>query len=185
MPLGFGGRCFLLPNFKCKNPLKASLCYFVAHCLLTKLRVLGTIWCDSQPNPSDLAFMANQQITMRMTKMALCVSMFVYFACAVGVGRADAGCGDYLHHAGKRVFSDPATDSPSVPLCRGGNCHSAPTVPPVEPSRMVISYKHYLDFRVSMVDVDRDKFRGFELSDDILPSSTTLEVLTPPPIAAV
>ncbi len=117
--------------------------------------------------------------------MALCVSMFVYFACAVGVSRAEAGCGDYLHHAVKKVFSDPSTDSPSVPLCRGGNCHSAPSVPPVEPSRIVVSFKQYLDFRFSFVDVDGDKFRAFELSDDLLPSSASLEVLTPPPIAAI
>ena len=129
--------------------------------------------------------MANQQITTRMTKKALCVSMFVYFACVVGIGRAEAGCGDCLQHAAKKVFSDPSTESPSVPLCKGGNCHSAPSVPPVEPSRIVVSYKQYLDFRVSLVDVDGDKFRAFELSDDLLPSSTSLEVLTPPPIAAV
>ena len=129
--------------------------------------------------------MANPQNIARMTKMALCVSMFVYFVCAVGVGRAEAGCGDYLHHAVKKVFSDPSTDSPSVPLCRGGNCHSAPSVPPVEPSRIVVSFKQYLDFRFSFVDVDGDKFRAFELSDDLLPSSASLEVLTPPPIAVI
>ncbi|MCY2986034.1 MAG: hypothetical protein NTY15_20585 [Planctomycetota bacterium] len=117
--------------------------------------------------------------------MALFVSMIVCFALVVGVGRAEAGCGDYLHHAVKKVFPDPATDSQSVPLCRGGSCHSAPTVPPVEPSRIVVSYKQYLEFRVSFVDVDGDKFRAFELSDDLLPSSASLEVLTPPPIALV
>lgn len=129
--------------------------------------------------------MADQRITSRITKLALSVSMFVYFAFAVGVGQAEAGCGDYLHHAAKKVFSDPATDSPSVPNCRGGNCHSAPTVPPVEPSRIVVSFKQYLDFRISFVNVDGDKFRAFELSDDLLPSSASIEVLTPPPIAVV
>ncbi len=129
--------------------------------------------------------MAGRHLSMQITKMALCVSMFVYFAFAVGVGRAEAGCGDYLHHAVKKVFSDPATDSPAVPLCKGGNCHSAPVVPPVEPSRMVVSFKQYLDFRVSFADVDGDKFRAFELSDDHLPSSASIEVLTPPPIASI
>ena len=129
--------------------------------------------------------MAELPTRNRMTKMALYVSVFVFFAVGAGVGQVKAaGCGDYLHHSAKRVFSDPSKDSQPTPGCKGGNCRSAPSLPPVEPSRVVVSHKQTLGFRPAEADFTCSKSHSIEFFDDILPLSATLEVITPPPIFA-
>jgi hypothetical protein len=133
--------------------------------------------------------MAERQRRTRMTKMALCVSMFVYFAFVVSSGQAEAsGCGDYLHHTLKRVFSDSTNDpqdSQPLPTCKGGNCRSAPSLPPVEQTRIVVTHKQPFVLRTTEDDDSVSKSQGLELFDEVLPLSATLEVLTPPPIFAV
>ena len=125
--------------------------------------------------------------------MALYVSAFVFFAVASGVRNADASCGDYLKHARNGAFSDAKMNSTenstenshSVPACNGGNCRSAPTLPPIEPARIVLPQRQPADFQVLDGSFSLQKSPNFEFADDDLPSSVTLEVSTPPPILVV
>ena len=120
--------------------------------------------------------------------MALYVSAFVLFAIGTGVRNAHASCGDYLGHARLSkvaIFSDHENDSLPVPVCQGGNCRSAPSQPPVEPSRVVLVRRQPSDFQSPWVSPNSTEVRNFESVDDVIPLSATLEVSTPPPILTV
>ena len=117
--------------------------------------------------------------------MALYVTVFVVFAVGSGVAKVQASCGDYLAHSGlssKKALSDLTHESLPVPGCKGGNCRSAPLLPPVEPSRIVIPQWQPLDFQPTDTSSNSLKSRMREFFDDALPSSAMLEVTTPPPI---
>ena len=116
--------------------------------------------------------------------MALFVSMFAFFAVAGGTRNVEAGCGDHLRHSHVGMFSDSTIPVTPNTACEGGNCRSAPMLPPFEPLRIVVSLKQSLNFQPADLDANASKSRIFELHDDALPSSSPLEVLTPPPIAA-
>jgi len=165
--------------------LKAALCKLRTHYLLTKLGLLGTMR-DGAPMfqfPTD-ARMTLQHASSQITKMTLSVFFFVSFVFTVDVGQAEAGCGDYLNHTVKRVLSDTTPNSQPEPFCSGGNCRSAPNLPPAEPSRIVAAQKQQLGFRPAENDKIASKSQPLEFFDDVLPSCATLEVLTPPPIFA-
>ena len=120
--------------------------------------------------------------TTRTARMALFVSVVVFFAVASCPTYVHASCGDYLVHSRLSSKKDSAHQSLPVPVCRGGSCRSAPSTPPVEPSRIVISHRQPLDFHLTDTCFDLLKMRRLESFDDALPSSATLEVTTPPPI---
>jgi len=128
--------------------------------------------------------MVERLVKKRMTKMALFVSMFAFLAVAGDARSAEASCGDYLKHSRVGMLSDLTTAPASHPACKGGNCRAAPTTPPVEPTPIVISLKQPPEFRLADADADTSKSRIFELHDDVLPLSSPVEVLTPPPIFA-
>ena len=127
-------------------------------------------------------------VKKRIVSIVVFVSAFVVFAIGSGVQIADGSCGDYLNHARSSrsgVFSDMGTDSTPMPVCQGGNCRSAPSLPPVEPSRIVLPPKQPSDFQPTLTSLNSTEVRSLESVDDALPSSATLEVLTPPPILIV
>ena len=120
--------------------------------------------------------------------MALHVSAFVLFAIGIGVRNVHASCGDYLGHARLTkiaIFADQGNDSLPVPVCQGGNCRSAPSQLPVEPSRVVLVRRQPSDFQSPPASSNSTEVRIFESVDDVIPSSATLEVSTPPPILIV
>jgi len=121
-------------------------------------------------------------ITTRTVRMALYVSMIVFFAVGSGVSSVQASCGDYLVHPRSISKKDLTQQSLPVPGCKGGSCRSAPSLPPVEPSRIVIPQRQPLDFQLTDTSFNSLKSRMLEFFDDALPSSATLEVATPPPI---
>ena len=89
-------------------------------------------------------------ITMRIPKMALYVFVFVVFAVGSGEQKVQASCGDYLTHSrlrSNKALSEWTHESLPVPSCKGGNCRSAPSLPPVEPSRIVFPQWQPLDFQ--------------------------------------
>lgn len=120
--------------------------------------------------------------TTRTARMALFVSVFVFIAVGSFPTDVHASCGDYLVHSRVSSREDLADPSLPVPVCQGGSCRSAPSTPPVEPSRIVFSHRQPLDFQLSDSCFDPMKMRRLEIFDDALPSSATLEVTTPPPI---
>lgn len=136
--------------------------------------------------------MSAQNVRKRMESLALTVSVFVIFAIAGGVQSAYGSCGDYLNHArsGKiAIFSDMENNSVPLPVpvsvCQGGNCQSAPSQPPIEPSRIVLLRRQPSDFQPLLKSLNSPEVRDFESIDEVLPSSATLEVLTPPPIRTI
>ncbi len=127
-------------------------------------------------------------VKKRIVSIAGFVSAFVVFAIGSGVQIADGSCGDYLDHTRSNrnaVFSDMGTDSLPMQVCQGGNCRSAPSLPPVEPSRIVLPPRQPSDFQPSLTSLNSAEVRSLESVDEALPWSTTLEVLTPPPILIV
>lgn len=129
--------------------------------------------------------MSAMNVEKRMATMALCVSAFVFFAFGNGVRIAEGSCGDYLNHSRsskKSIFSELRNDSLPTPVCQSGNCRSAPSLPPAEPSRVVLIRRHPSDFHPILTFFFSPRVRVFEVFDEELPSSVTLEVLTPPPL---
>ena len=132
--------------------------------------------------------MSTLNVKKRIVSIVVFVSAFVVFAIGSDVQIADGSCGDYLNHARSSrsaVFSDMGTDSMPMPVCQGGNCRSAPSLPPVEPSRIVLPPRQPSDFQPTLTSLNSTEVRSLESVDDALPSSATLEVLTPPPILIV
>ncbi len=121
-------------------------------------------------------------IATRLPRIALYVSVFVAFAIGIGGQSVRGSCGDYLEHSRLSPKMGLTHDSLPVPGCKGGNCRSAPTLPPVEPSRIIVPQRHHLNFQPTDTSSDSLKLRKLEFFDDALPSSPTLEVTTPPPI---
>jgi len=121
-------------------------------------------------------------VTTRTARLALYVSVIVFFSVGSGASIGHASCGDYLQHARLSSKKDLLQQSSPAPICRGGSCRSAPSWPPVEPARVVVSERQPLDFQQTDTCFDSLKLRSLEFFDDELPSSTTLEVTTPPPI---
>jgi len=124
-------------------------------------------------------------ITTRLPMMGIYVSIFVVFAVGSGAHNVQASCGDYLAHSGlssKNALYDLTHGSLPVPDCKGGNCRSAPSLPPVEPSRIALPQRQPLDFQPTDISFNLLTSRILEFFDDVLPSSATLEVTTPPPI---
>jgi len=121
-------------------------------------------------------------IITRISRITLYVSVFVVFGIGSGLQNVRASCGDYLEHS--RLSSKDSLTRESLPLsrCKGGNCRSAPSLPPVESSRIVFPHRQPLDFKPTDKSSDSLKTRMLEFFDDVLPSSATLEVATPPPI---
>ncbi len=123
--------------------------------------------------------------TTQFSRMALYVSVFFVFAVGSGVQNVQASCGDYLAHSrlsSNKALTDLTHESLPVPGCKGGNCRSAPSLPPVEPSRIVFPQWQPLDFQSTDTSFNSLKSRLLEFFDDALPSSAMLEVTTPPPI---
>ena len=128
--------------------------------------------------------MSTLSVKKRMVSMALFVSAFVVFTIGNGVRNADGSCGEYLNHARSSkntIFSDIGNDSLPMPVCQGGNCRSAPSLPPAEPSSVVPIRRQPSDFTPILTSLNSSEVRIFEFFDEELPSSVTLEVLTPPP----
>ena len=127
-------------------------------------------------------------VKKQMASMALYVSAFVVFALGNAARNAEGSCGDYLNHARssyKAIFSDMENDSLPIPVCQSGKCRSAPSLPPAEPTRVVLIQRQPSDFRPILTTSNSPDVRFFEFFDEDLPSSVTLEVLTPPPIRTV
>jgi hypothetical protein len=121
-------------------------------------------------------------IATRLPRIALYVSVFFAFAIGIGGQNVRGSCGDYLEHSRLSSKKDLTHDSLPGPGCKGGNCRSAPSMPPVEPSRVTVPQRHHLNFRPTDTSSNSLKLRKLEFFDDALPSSATLEVTTPPPI---
>ena len=124
-------------------------------------------------------------ITTRLPMMTFYVSVFIVFAVGSGVHNVQASCGDYLAHSGlssKNALFDLTHGTLPVPGCKSGNCRSAPSLPPVEPSRIVLPQRQPLDFQPTYLSSNLLTSRMLGFFDDVLPSSATLEVTTPPPI---
>ena len=132
--------------------------------------------------------MLETNVKKRLTSTALFVSAFVVFTFLNGVESVDASCGDYLLHAQSGVnaiFSNKVSSSIPVPVCESCNCRSAPTQPPIESSRVLLIQRHPLAFLPTPIHLSSLAKRFFELINEDLPASVTLEVLTPPPLLVV
>lgn len=132
--------------------------------------------------------MSAMNVKKRTASMALYVSAFVVFAIGNGVRNAEGSCGDYLNHtraSSKAISSEMGNDSLPTPVCQGGNCRSAPSLPPVEPAGVVVIRRQPSDFHPLLPSLNSPEVRVFEFCDEDLPSSVTLKVLTPPPILIV
>ena len=124
----------------------------------------------------------------RMVSIALYVSAFVVFAFLGDARNAVSSCGDYLIHtrlSNSVRFAGIENDSQPLPVCHGCNCRSLPSLPPVEPSRIVPPRRQPSDFQPTLTSLNLSKVQVFESVDEALPSSLTLEVLTPPPILTI
>ena len=119
--------------------------------------------------------------------MALCVSSFVVVAFVNGVENVHASCGDYLVHASgtKAIFANRVDESLPIAVCKSGNCRPAPSQPPNESSRIVLLRRHPSAFLPSPIHLSSQSKRFFELINEDLPASVTIEVLTPPPLFVV
>ena len=117
----------------------------------------------------------------RLPRIALYVPVFVAFAIGIGGQNVRGSCGDYLEHSRLGSKKDLTHDSLPLPGCKG-NCRSAPTLPPVEPTRIAVPQRQHLNFQPTDTSSNTLQLRKLEFSDDALPSSPTLEVTTPPPI---
>jgi len=129
------------------------------------------------------------QLTRSIAKAA-CFMPVVLIICGLSSGKVLGGCGDYLHHSGSLHFSlimnsfeDLPTNDPAPgSKCRGGNCRSAPSEPPIDPARSVVVRRQSASFLSGNLDLDALTVLGYGWSNDLLPLSTSLEVITPPPI---
>jgi len=127
---------------------------------------------------------------IRLIAKAACFMSALLIICGLGSGKVFGGCGDYLHHSGslhisltRNSLEDLPTNDPAPgSQCRGGNCRSAPSEPPIDPTRSVVVRRQSASFLSGNLDLDALTVLGYGWSNDLLPLSTSLEVITPPPI---
>jgi hypothetical protein len=143
-----------------------------------------------------------------MVKTACFLQCLLFFVFGTHVGQVFGGCGDYLHHNGLLRFSpgvlgsgahesdlnlsdnlsavseNSGRDGLPTSRCSGGNCRSAPENPPVDPARTVVLRRQPVSLPVEAVDLNLPTASIFVSSNDRLPLSASLEVMTPPPIPA-
>jgi len=121
-------------------------------------------------------------VTTRISRMTFYVFVFAVFGIGSGLRNVQASCGDYLEHSRLSSKDSLTHDSLPVTSCKGGNCRSAPSLPPVEPPHTVFPHRQPFDFEPTDKSSDSLKSRMLDFFDDALPSSAMLEVTTPPPI---
>ena len=143
-----------------------------------------------------------------MVKTAFCLQCLLIFVVGTCAGQVFGGCGDYLHHNGLLRFSpvmlgsgahesdlsffnnlsgvpeEFSRDGLPTSRCSGGNCRSAPENPPVDPSRTVVLRRQPVSLPMDAVDLNLASASIFVSTNDRLPLSASLEVMTPPPILA-
>ena len=164
-------------------------CRFNSLEMLTDTDASDSLHCDRPRLPVAIfTTMSVLKVKKQMESMALYVSAFLVFAFSVGARSAEGSCGDYLNHSGsstKKFHSDMGNDSLPMPVCQSGNCRSAPSIPPAEPSYAVLIRRQASDFQPIAIFSNSPDVQFFEFFDEDLPSSVTLEVLTPPPLLTV
>ncbi len=143
-----------------------------------------------------------------MVKTACFLQCLLFFVFGTHAGQVFGGCGDYLHHNGLLRFSsgvlgsgahendlnfpsdfsgvseDSSREGIPTSKCSGGNCRSAPENPPVDPARTVVLRRQPVSLPIDAVDLNLASASTLAWTNDRLPLSASLEVMTPPPILA-